>query len=167
MFNVSDLKLTVLDKPRYDRLIVLPLLKATKSEILLMDENREQPMHGIVLAVGPGGIAPETGKPVTVYAKVGELVQFGRYAGLATDLAGEKSGVPAFILRDCEVLTYRDEFEIEMHDEDPRRVHLKGLTCEHCPQQKSALIEEERARLKAERDAKEAEKQAEQPISTS
>lgn len=158
MFHVDDLNLAILDKPRFDRLIVLPLLKGTSSEILLMDENREQPMRGVVLAIGPGGTAPETGGVVRVFSQVGELVQFGRYAGLSTDLEGSTGLIPVFILRESEVLTYRDagSFELEIHDNDPRRAHLKGLLCEHCPRPKSVLIEEERARLKAEREAKDA-----------
>lgn len=120
-------------------------------------------MRGVVLAVGPGGIAPETGKPVTVYSQVGELVQFGRYAGLATDLEGEKTLVPSFILRDCEVLTYRDAgtFDLTIHDDDPRRAHLAGLMCEHCERPKSVLIEQERARLLKEREDAETARLAE------
>lgn len=144
-------------EPRYDRIVVLPFVQATQTQsgIIVTDENREKPEQGIVLAVGPGGVAPETGRPITVVSTKGEIVTYGKYAGLKFEVPGpDGKALPVFIMRDIEVLAARraGSVELEIHNDDLRQVHEKGLTCEHCPHYVSPVIEEERARLVEERD---------------
>lgn len=139
MKDVKDLPISTQLKPRGDRLVVLPFIKAGSSFLINMEENREKPERGIVVAIGPGGVGAETGKPTPVDAKIGELVCYGKYAGLAFEVAGpDNYPVNVFIMRDSEVLLYQDAgtFEMVMHDNDPRKVHEAGLTCEHCEQVK-------------------------------
>lgn len=135
MFNLASLHLTTAFQPRADNIIVLPLVKAGSSFIVTAGEDRETPEKGLVIAVGPGGIGPETGKPVPVESKLGELVTFGKYAGLAWEMAGpEGRPVKAFILRDAEVLLAMpaDQVDLEVHAGHPIYIHERGLTCEHC-----------------------------------
>lgn len=178
MFNVSELiaSLNVLDLPAQDELIVLPLVKANRNLIVAVGEEREKPLRGIVLRVGPGGVAPETGRPVTMTRRVGELVLFGRYAGQSIDIDCSLGTIEAYLMRDVEARAYRpaDSFDLEAHaDGDPRHLHLLGMTCEHCPSadlsaereqlreeerqaSSSSLIEGERERLRQERAAQDA-----------
>lgn len=166
MFHFDQIreKLTLRGAPRADRILVLPLVAATASKIVVTDSNRELPERGLVLAVGPGGVSPETGRPIAVQAQIGQIVSFGRYAGLRMDIAGPGYAVPAFIMRDSEVLYVQENIETEllMHDDDPRKVHEAGLTCEWCPKpdgaeaeqkadetQAKAELEEERAQVRS------------------
>jgi len=152
--NVADLNVTIVDEPASNYLLVLKFVTARQSDILLTDENREKPECGLVLKVGPGGVGAESGREVPVLSRVGQLAWFGKYAGLDFEVQGPKGPVPVLLVRDSEVLLRREPgaFEVEVHDDDLRKAHLKGLLCEHCPQQKSALIEEERQRLLRERE---------------
>jgi chaperonin GroES len=133
MFNL-DVKW----RPRGDRLLVLPLLQATASAdglILLADSNRERPMHGIVLAVGPGGVGPETGRPVPMTSQVGELIAFGRYAGLDFEVSHpDKGQIKVLIMRDVEALLARPEgeYELVMHEDHPGKQHEVGFVCDLC-----------------------------------
>jgi chaperonin GroES len=138
MFNVQALLKLATWAPQYDRVMVLPFVKATASRAGLVQpgENREKPEMGVVIAVGPGGIAPESGRPVVVMAQPGEIVLYGKYAGQAID-SEDAAGDPLdlFIMRDIEILGKRtdyDPLDIEIHDDDPRKIHFKGLVCEHC-----------------------------------
>lgn len=143
MFKVADLHLTITQEPRGAGLFVLPLLDARRGILIDMEENRERPLKGIVVAVSKGGRAPETGNPVEVLSKVGDLVDFGKYAGLLYQVDGawrliDKDGdrpLKLFIMRDTEVLAFQPEgtYDLIIHDGDPGKMHLAGLTCEHCP----------------------------------
>jgi chaperonin GroES len=144
MFNVQALLKLATWAPQYDRVMVLPFVKATASRAGLVQpgENREKPEMGVVIAVGPGGIAPESGRPVVVMAQPGEIVLYGKYAGQAID-SEDAAGDPLdlFIMRDIEILGKRTDYDpadIEIHDDDPRKIHFKGLVCEHCPQATSS-----------------------------
>lgn len=186
--RLDDLNLTILDEPAGNNVLVVPFIQAIQSTILLTDKNREKPECGIVIKCGAGGIGSETGREVPVLSQIGQLAWFGRYAGLAFDVQGQAGPVPALIMRDTEILLRRgaDLYELEIHDHDPRKMHLKGLTCEHCPGadlvrlqalargedpdvvdaevtepertpvEKSTLLEEERARVRREREARDA-----------
>lgn len=125
--------------PSDDRIVALPLLQATPSAegtvgILLTDQNRERPVLGIVLAVGPGGTAPETGRPVTVKSQVGELVAFGRYAGMDFEASTPQGYAKVLILRDCEVLLRRapTDYELVVHEDNPAKMHEAGHVCDLC-----------------------------------
>lgn len=79
--------------PLGDRLKVLPLRPPEKTEGgIIMPETsqvRERPMEGIVLSVGRGRQL-ETGGVVPLECEPGDVVQFGRYAGIYVhdDLVG-------------------------------------------------------------------------------
>lgn len=123
------------EKPRGDRVVVVPLVKAGRSFLVDMEENREKPERGVVIAIGPGATGPETGRFVPVQASVGELVAFGKYAGLAFEVNGPTGAVNALIMRDSEILLFQDadSYELVIHDENPNRMHLAGFTCDACP----------------------------------
>lgn len=139
MFDVRTLNLKLPQQPRSGRILVLPLVKAGSSILIDMEENRELPEKGLVVAVGAGGVGPETGRPIPVEAVVGELVAYGKYAGLKWtvrhDLNGTLIDLPVFIMRDSEVLLAQpaESLDLVVHDNDPRRIHEAGLTCEYCP----------------------------------
>lgn len=136
MFNVESLNLKTHWKPRGDMLLVLPFVKAGTYSILDAGENREQPEKGVVLAVGPGGVGPETGRPVPIVSRVGDPVCFGKYAGNNWEIPGpegDRRPVKVFIMRDSEVMMAGEDVELEIHDGDPRKIHEKGLICEYCP----------------------------------
>jgi co-chaperonin GroES (HSP10) len=130
-------------EPRYDRIFVLPLLHATASEnrLIVAGENRELPESGIVVAIGPGGLAPESGREVHVVAQPGDLVLFGKYAGQDTAVPRVTDIAPPrlIVMRDIEVLAAKpkDKYDwnelLVCHDLDPRKIHFKGHTCEFCP----------------------------------
>jgi co-chaperonin GroES (HSP10) len=138
MFNVESLNLKIHQLPRGNRLLVLPLVKAGSSILIDMEENREQPEKGLVIAVGPGGVGAETGRPITVDSTVGELVAYGKYAGMKWTIRHEVNGsaidLPVFIMRDTEVLLAQpaETLDLVVHDDDPRKIHEAGMTCEHC-----------------------------------
>jgi co-chaperonin GroES (HSP10) len=123
--------------PRDDKVIVLPLLSATPSAdglIVMTDQNRERPLQGIVLTVGPGGTGPETGRPVPVTSTPGELVAFGRYAGLDFEVASPHGLIKVLILRDCEVLLARPagSYDLIVHEDHPGKMHEVGHVCDLC-----------------------------------
>lgn len=137
--NVKDLPISTPLKPRGDRIVVLPFVQAGSSFLLNMEENREKPERGIVIEIGPGATGAETGRFTAVEAQVGQLVCYGKYAGLKFEVSGpDNYPVDVYIMRDSEVLLYQDagSFELVMHEGDPRKVHEAGLTCEHCEQKK-------------------------------
>jgi co-chaperonin GroES (HSP10) len=125
-------------RPRDDRIVVLPLLAANPSMdgviVLPSDTNRERPMNGIVLAVGPGGVGPETGREIPVKAKPGELVAFGRYAGMEFEVSGPKGQTKVLVMRDCEVLLARepDSYTLITHEDNPAKMHEEGFVCDLC-----------------------------------
>src|SRR4051812_26621885 len=107
MFNVTDLNLKIPQTPRGNRILVLPLVQAGSSFILDMEENREKPEKGLVIAIGPGGLGAQTGRPIPVEASVGELVCYGKYAGMKWTIRHELDGraidLPVYIMQDTEV----------------------------------------------------------------
>lgn len=136
MFNVESLNIAIPQTPRGNRLLVLPLAKASAGTILDMEENRELPEKGLVLAVGPGGFGAETGQPIPVEATVGELVCYGKYAGMKVEIAGpDEKPLKLFIMRDTEVLLAQPAATLDLvvHDHNPRTIHEANLHCELCP----------------------------------
>ena len=114
MFSVKDLNLVTPQKPRGAGLFVPPLLEARRGLLIDMEENREKPLKGIVVAVSEGGQAAESGRPLEIMSKVGDLIDFGKYAGLAYQFEVPVEGkdpriVKAYIIRDMEVLAYQPE----------------------------------------------------------
>lgn len=69
-------------EPLHDKVVVKPLSeeKVTASGIVIPDTvNREKPMQGEVVAVGPGKL-DEHGKRTPMSVKVGDVVLFTKYA---------------------------------------------------------------------------------------
>lgn len=148
MFNVESLNLKILGVPRTDHLLVLPLVSASTRTVIDMEENREKPEKGVVLAVGPGGVAVQTGREIPMISKVGDLAVYGRYSGMKWEIEGPQGPVEVYIMSDAQVLLSRSAETLEMvvHDDDPRKIHEAGLICEYCPTVDS---EEKLERLRA------------------
>lgn len=144
-------------EPVDDRVVVLPLLQATPSAegsagLVLTDQNRERPMIGIVLVAGPGGLAPETGRPVPVNSVAGQLVAFGRYAGLDFEAATLAGHLKVLIMRDCDALLRRPagSYELVMHEDNPAKMHEAGYVCDLCrPTPEPVVLEEAAAEAPA------------------
>jgi len=132
---IEALNLALHERPRGDRIVVLPLAPARTGLIVDAEANRDKPERGIVLAVGPGGVGAETGRDIPVLSQVGELVTHGKYAGMAFEVTGPRGALRAIVMRDCEVMLSQapGEYEVEAHDGDPRKMHLVGQLCADCP----------------------------------
>lgn len=69
-------------EPLHDKVVIKPLSeeKVTASGIVIPDTvNREKPMQGEVVAVGPGKL-DEAGQRLPMSVKVGDVVLFTKYA---------------------------------------------------------------------------------------
>jgi chaperonin GroES len=136
--------------PKGDYILVRPCIAAerTAGGLYLPEEARERPQKGVVLAVGPGLTSELGGQALTPQSQIGDLVVFGKYAGVDFDLDGE----PVLLMRDQEALARKPQASftlVEHVDPRGRKVqHEEGLTCEHCPRPN---FEKERERLRAER----------------
>lgn len=56
-------------------------LSETKGGLFIPDNAKERPTDGMVVAVGPGRIHPETGVLMTMAVEVGDNVIYGKYDG--------------------------------------------------------------------------------------
>jgi chaperonin GroES len=135
-------------QPLADQILVRPLIPADRSAggIVLAETNRERPQQGVVLAVGPGEYLDRAFRECQVHT--GDLVSFGKYAGIDFELDGEI----VLLMRDREALARKvaGTFALVEHTlpHNGRVVaHEAGRQCEHCPVEKSAVLEEERRRL--------------------
>lgn len=136
-------------QPLADQIIVRPLIAAdrTAGGLFLAETHRERPQHGVVVAAGPGAYEGGQFTPTTVSA--GDLVAFGKYAGVEFEVDGQ----PVLLMRDREALARKlpGTFELVEHEVSSRTVvHEAGHTCEHCPREKNPYLEEERRRLVSE-----------------
>jgi len=88
-------------RPLDDRVLVKPseAEEKTKSGIYLPEGAKEKPMHGSVIAVGPGKLT-DTGERTAVSVKAGDTVIYGKYAGTEIDIDDEGY----VILRESELL---------------------------------------------------------------
>ena len=88
-------------KPLGDRLVVKADEKEEKtaSGIYLPDTAQEKPLHGTVLAAGPGRVLDD-GKLQPMEVKTGDKILFGKYSGTEIKLDGESY----LILKESEVL---------------------------------------------------------------
>ena len=79
-------------KPLGDRVVVKPQAKEEKklaSGIIIPEAaDKEKPMTGKVVAVGPGKY--EDGKLVPMGVKVGDIVLFGKYSHEEVKIGGEE-----------------------------------------------------------------------------
>lgn len=92
-------------RPLEDRVLVKPSEAETQtaSGIYLPEGAREKPMHGEVVAAGPGKLN-EDGERTALEVKVGDVVVYGKYAGTEVDL----DGVQHQLLRESELLAVID-----------------------------------------------------------
>lgn len=88
-------------KPLGDRLVVKADEKEEKtaSGIFLPDTAQEKPLHGQVVAAGPGRIL-DNGNLQPLEVKAGDKILFGKYSGTEIKLDGESY----LILKESEVL---------------------------------------------------------------
>lgn len=77
-------------KPLFDRVVLEQVKEEAKTAggIILPGGEKEKPMQGNVIAVGPGGVID--GKEVTMQVKVGQHVIYSKYAGSDIELDGKK-----------------------------------------------------------------------------
>jgi chaperonin GroES len=87
--------------PLYDRLLVkrLDADETSRGGIIIPDSAKEKPIHGRVVAVGPGKLLKNGEiRPLTV--KAGNKILFGKYSGTEVKIDGEEH----ILLREDEVL---------------------------------------------------------------
>jgi chaperonin GroES len=139
-------------EPLGDQILVRPLVSPdrTAGGLFVPDESRERPQRGVVVAVGAGAPAELTGQLRPVSVTLGDLVAFGKYAGVEHDFNGQR----VLLMRDQEALARVPEggYTLVEHT-DPRgqvTAHLTGETCEQCPVPARADLSAERAKLLGE-----------------
>jgi chaperonin GroES len=88
-------------KPTLDRVIVEPeqVQEKTASGIFIPDAAKEKPQKGIVLAVGEGKKAEQTGVHIAMSVQVGDLVLYSKHAGTELNLDDKKY----LILRESDI----------------------------------------------------------------
>ena len=93
-------------RPLDDRIVVeaMEAEEKTAGGIVLPDTAREKPLHGKVLAAGPGKLIEKTGNRGKMSIKVGDVVIYGKYTGTEIELDGEK----LVILRESDVLAIQE-----------------------------------------------------------
>ena len=78
-------------RPLGDRVLVsrTEAMSKTPGGIIIPDNAKDAPNHGVVMAVGEGKMLPDgTIKPIGVKPK--DKVLFGKYAGTEVEIGGEK-----------------------------------------------------------------------------
>ena len=78
-------------RPLHDRVVIRRMDAEDKSAggIIIPDTAKEKPMHGEVVAVGPGA-RNETGQIVALDVKAGDHILFGKWSGTEVKLDGEE-----------------------------------------------------------------------------
>ena len=74
-----------------DRVLVKPAAAEEKTAggIIIPDTAKEKPQRGIIVAVGPGKYAEQTGNLIPVKQKVGDTILYGKYSGTEISVEGE------------------------------------------------------------------------------
>lgn len=77
-------------QPLHDRIFIRKEAEVTQTDggILLPDIFKQEPMEGVVVAVGPGAI--EKGKRIEPVVKVGDRVLFGKWTIKDVEIDGEE-----------------------------------------------------------------------------
>lgn len=77
-------------KPLHDRVIVKPFSpeEATESGLIIPETARVQSQQGRVVAVGPG-LRNKMGRLIPVKVKEGDVILYGKYAGVTISYDGE------------------------------------------------------------------------------
>jgi len=114
--------------PRKDQVIVRQLEAATRTAggLHVPEQHRDKPQQGLVIAVGPDvpyGIA------------AGDVVAFGKFAGLPFD--DPLSGLSLLVMREVECILHRPAATVTLIEHATsagrRVVHEAGVACEWCP----------------------------------
>ena len=74
-----------------DRVLIKPAAaeEKTKGGIIIPDTAKEKPQKGVVVAVGPGKYAEQTGNLIPLKQKIGDVVLYGKYSGTEIVVEGE------------------------------------------------------------------------------
>lgn len=93
-------------RPLEDRVVIRPTEaeERTSAGIYLPGSAQEKPMHGEVIAAGPGR-TNDDGKRTPLCVKAGDRVIYGKYSGTEVEVDGEKH----IILREAELLAKLDD----------------------------------------------------------
>ena len=88
-------------RPLEDRILIKPTAAESKtsSGIFLPESAKEKPMHGKVVAVGPGKLM-DNGERVKPGVKKGDVVVYGKYAGSEIEI----KSTTHLIVRESELL---------------------------------------------------------------
>ena len=89
-------------KPIGDRVVVepAPAEEKTASGIYIPDTAKEKPQQGVVVAVGPGRFADQTGTLIPLTVKVGDQVLYSKYGGTEVTIEGKEY----LIMRESDIL---------------------------------------------------------------
>jgi chaperonin GroES len=89
-------------KPNADRVVVETAAaeEKTASGIYIPDTAKEKPQQGVVVAVGPGRYADQTGSLIPLSVKVGDQVLYSKYGGTEVTIEGQEY----LIMRDADIL---------------------------------------------------------------
>ena len=89
-------------KPNADRVVVETAAaeEKTASGIYIPDTAKEKPQQGVVVAVGPGRYADQTGNLIPLSVKVGDQVLYSKYGGTDVTIEGKEY----LIMRDSDIL---------------------------------------------------------------
>jgi chaperonin GroES len=89
-------------KPNADRVVVETAAaeEKTASGIYIPDTAKEKPQQGVVVAVGPGRFADQTGVLIPLSVKVGDQVLYSKYGGTEVTIEGTEY----LIMRDTDIL---------------------------------------------------------------
>ena len=93
-------------RPLEDRIVLRPTEaeQRTSSGIFLPTGAQEKPMHGRVIAAGPGKTNDE-GKRTPLTVRKGDLVIYGKYSGTEVQIDGEE----LVIVRESDLLAVISE----------------------------------------------------------
>jgi chaperonin GroES len=88
-------------KPLEDRVLVKPVEKesVTSSGLYLPESSKEKPIHGTVVAVGPGKRL-DNGNLASMSVSIGDIVVYASYAGTEVEVNGESH----LVMRESELL---------------------------------------------------------------
>ena len=88
-------------KPLEDRVLVKPVEKesVTSSGLYLPESSKEKPIHGTVVAVGPGKRL-ENGNLASMSVQKGDIVVYASYAGTEVEVNGDTH----LVMRESELL---------------------------------------------------------------
>ncbi|MHA4893487.1 co-chaperone GroES [Pedobacter sp. PWIIR3] len=89
-------------KPNADRVVVEAAAaeERTASGLYIPDTAKEKPQQGVVVAVGPGKFADQTGNVIPLSVKVGDQVLYSKYGGTEITIEGKEY----LIMRDSDIL---------------------------------------------------------------